>query len=50
MLTAVRFIKSKKEGEESTVGVELYKKEILEKRLLKAENEYALKKIGRAHV
>ena len=43
MLTAVRFIKSKKEGEESTVGVELYKKEILEKRLLKAENEYALK-------
>ena len=43
MLTAVRFIKSEKEGEESTVGVELYKKEVLEKRLLSAEKEYALK-------
>lgn len=43
MLTAVRFIKSKREGEESSIGVELYKKEILEKRIINAENEFALK-------
>ena len=41
-MTSVRFIKNKNGDDDNSVTVELYKKEILEKRILNAESEYAL--------